>query len=337
MVPYERRISLMDIKMLDYVVMIANCGSISKAAEKLYVTQSGLNQQLIKLEKSLGIKLFERDHHHLQITRAGEIFVRNAAQMLQLQRNTFMQLNELKQDIAGEISLGLTHEHGIDLFTAVYPAFHERYPNIRLRLQEQIVAEQYRMLTQGYLDVGIVMASKAAIDAHKQLASQEIYREDLLLGVPKTHPMAARAIPISSGRPLRVVDLGLFRKDPFALIFSSSTMRTEIIDPLFEKCGFQPHIMFETSVNSAIAQLVSKGLCCTILPHSRVMASLYRDQCAWFRLLENPCWSVSYVYRRDFRISSNLRYFLDLGRRYGLEKEAAFEVQSPGYIRADAS
>ena len=54
----------MDIKMLDYVVMIAKCESISKAAEKLYLTQSGLNQQLLKLERNLGIKLFERDHHH---------------------------------------------------------------------------------------------------------------------------------------------------------------------------------------------------------------------------------------------------------------------------------
>lgn len=48
----------MDIKMLDYVVMIAKCESISKAAEKLYLTQSGLNQQLLKLERNLGIKLF---------------------------------------------------------------------------------------------------------------------------------------------------------------------------------------------------------------------------------------------------------------------------------------
>lgn len=62
----------MDIKMLDYVVMIAKCESISKAAEKLYLTQSGLNQQLLKLERNLGIKLFERDHHHFRITDAGK-------------------------------------------------------------------------------------------------------------------------------------------------------------------------------------------------------------------------------------------------------------------------
>lgn len=113
----------MDIKMLDYVVMIAKCESISKAAEKLYLTQSGLNQQLLKLERNLGIKLFERDHHHFRITDAGKIYVRNAMEILRIQHNTLMQLSDLKNNIHAEISIGLTHEHGIDLFTAVYPIF----------------------------------------------------------------------------------------------------------------------------------------------------------------------------------------------------------------------
>ena len=104
----------MDIKMLDYVVMIAKCESISKAAEKLYLTQSGLNQQLLKLERNLGIKLFERDHHHFRITDAGKIYAQ-CNEILRIQRNTLMQLSDLKNNIHAEISIGLTHEHGIDL------------------------------------------------------------------------------------------------------------------------------------------------------------------------------------------------------------------------------
>ena len=54
---------IMDIQVLEYIVTIADCGSISRAAQKLFITQSGLNQQLIKLENRLGIKIFERDNH----------------------------------------------------------------------------------------------------------------------------------------------------------------------------------------------------------------------------------------------------------------------------------
>ncbi len=321
----------MDLKTLEYVVTIAQCGNISRAAEKLYITQSGLNQQLIKLENALGLKLFERDHHHLHITKAGEIYVQNAREILRIQRNTFTQLNDLKQDIQGEICMGLTHEHGIDLFTAIYPEFHERFPNISFSLVERIVGAQYRMLEEGSLDMGIVLLKKAPGNISRNCVFQPIYKEDLLLGVPLNHPLAGRTVPISSGKPLRVIDLQLFAKDPFALIFDTSTMRQEVINPMFEEYGFHPKILIETAMNSALAQLVSKGICCTILPHSRVMASSYRDQCAWFRMLGNPTWSVSFVHRKDYRLGGNLKYLVELAKRYGQRLEKEFEKNSPHY------
>ena len=59
----------MELRQLEYMIAIADHGSISKAAESLFITQSGLNQQLIKLEQELGIQLFYRDKHHLRSPR----------------------------------------------------------------------------------------------------------------------------------------------------------------------------------------------------------------------------------------------------------------------------
>lgn len=165
----------MDIKMLDYVVMIAKCESISKAAEKLYLTQSGLNQQLLKLERNLGIKLFERDHHHFRITDAGKIYVRNAMEILRIQRNTLMQLSDLKNNIHAEISIGLTHEHGIDLFTAVYPIFRHHYPYLRCKLAEHIVRDQYQLIEEGELDIGIVLTNINTAKCFPDLVFHEVY------------------------------------------------------------------------------------------------------------------------------------------------------------------
>ena len=325
----------MDLKTLEYVVTIAQCGNISRAAERLYITQSGLNQQLIKLENSLGLKLFERDHHHLHITKAGEIYVKNATEILRIQRNTFTQLNDLKQDIQGEIRMGLTHEHGIDLFTAIYPDFHERYPNISFSLVERIVAAQYRMLEEGSLDLGIVLLKEASGNITRNCVFQTIYKEDLLLGVPLDHPLAKRTVPIYEGKPLRFLDLRLFSTAPFALLFAPSPMRQEVINPMFEEYGFHPRILIETAMNSALAQLVSKGICCTILPHSRVLASSYRDECAWFRMLGNPTWHVSFVHRKDYRLSGNLEYLVDQAQAYGKTMEREFEKHSPHYRDMD--
>lgn len=76
----------MDLKQLEYIVAIAECGNISKAAQALFITQSGLNQQLIKLEKHLGIQLFYRNKHYLRMTQAGEVYVKNAKEILRIRK-----------------------------------------------------------------------------------------------------------------------------------------------------------------------------------------------------------------------------------------------------------
>ena len=100
----------MDFRQLEYIVAIAENKSISKAAETLFISQSGLNQQLIKLEKELGLQLFDRNKHFLRPTKAGEIYVKNAIEILKIKRNTYTELGDLKKEATGEISLGLTHE-----------------------------------------------------------------------------------------------------------------------------------------------------------------------------------------------------------------------------------
>ena len=111
----------MELRQLEYMIAIADHGSISKAAESLFITQSGLNQQLIKLEQELGIQLFYRDKHHLQVTAAGRIYVENAREIMKIKKNTYNILSDMKNNTVGEITLGLTLEHGIDLFTFVFP------------------------------------------------------------------------------------------------------------------------------------------------------------------------------------------------------------------------
>ena len=210
----------MDFRQLEYIVAIAENKSISKAAETLFISQSGLNQQLIKLEKELGLQLFDRNKHFLRPTKAGEIYVKNAIEILKIKRNTYTELGDLKKEATGEISLGLTHEHGIDLFTSIFTAFNQRYPGITFALTEAIVARQNELLLSGQLDLGFVMLLESA---RINLEYITLFEEDLILGVPKNHPEAARTNPF--GMPLATTDLRRFHDSKFSLIFGSSTMR----------------------------------------------------------------------------------------------------------------
>ena len=63
----------------------------------------------------------------------------------------------MKNNTVGEITLGLTLEHGIDLFTFVFPKFNRRFPGINFHLQERYVAQQHSLIGAGHLDFGLVM------------------------------------------------------------------------------------------------------------------------------------------------------------------------------------
>jgi len=309
----------MDLKQLEYIVAIANHGNISQAAYAMFVTPSGLNQQLKKLEDELGVQLFYRDKHNVHLTEAGRIYVDNARVILRIKKNTYTMLNDLKGNTVGTLNLGLTHEHGIDLFTSVFPSFNKKYPGVTFNLTEGIVDRQHELIKNGSLDFGIVMMGE---QDKINLNYIKLYNENLILGVSRKHPLARFAAP--PGQPLTTIDLKEFRKERFSLIFASSTMR-KIVQPVFDKAGFQPHLLIETAMNHALVKMVAIGLCCTIIPESRAFANpMYNDQVAWFYLESRPNWNVYIACRKDIKLSAAAQYFIKLAQEYGATLSQSF-------------
>ena len=93
----------MDLKQLEYIVSIDNEKSISKAADKLFITQSALNQQLLKLEKELGVQLFVRRSHAMTPTFAGKIYLSSARRMLDMKNETYKIIHDIADEQVGEI------------------------------------------------------------------------------------------------------------------------------------------------------------------------------------------------------------------------------------------
>ena len=117
----------MDLKQLEYIVAIEKYGTMSDAAVGLFITPSALNQQLLKLEKDLGIPLFNRRRRHMEPTEAGRVYLDAAKQMLALRQATYAQLQDLANCHTGSYHVGLTFEHSSDMFARIYPPFHQKY------------------------------------------------------------------------------------------------------------------------------------------------------------------------------------------------------------------
>jgi len=297
----------MDFKNMQYMLAIEHYKNITKAAEALYITQSGLSQQLAKEEEDIGTPLFVRTKNEIRPTEAGKIYLENARRILKATQNMRTQIQDLSQNPTGTISLGLPFEHGIDLFIGISHAFNSKYPNVSITLVEQTVKEMQDGIKSDKTDLAFVMLKNTPPDDFEYI---HLCTERLILGVPSSHPLAQKKKP--EGALLPTVSLKDFANENFALMFSGSTMR-QVIDPLFSDANITPNVHYETLMNNALSRLVRKGLACTILPQSYATKD---DNVSWFYLENDPHWEWYIIYSKSRSLGIADQYFLKLASEY---------------------
>lgn len=298
----------MDTKLIEYIVKIADERSITHAAEKLYLTQSALNQQLLKLEKELGAQLFRRSKSDWSPTPIGEVYLENAREMLRIKHRTYNIISDMVETKKGRLSIGFTPGRGIEMFTNVYPEFHRSFPEVIVEPREASVRSQQAMIARGDLDIGFQTLSEQQKtgDEYITLGSEEIF-----LVIPSVHPLAELAAP--PGEPFAEIDISLFRYEPFVMMYRESTIRA-LLDDLFRKSGFVPNILFETASSSTILAMVQSRQSCGVLPFHYIKDNPEGITC--FAFASHPTWDVVVSYRKNSYLSNAAKAFIRLAKEY---------------------
>ena len=309
----------MDLKQLEYIVAIEKYGNLSKAAQKLYITPSALNQQLSKLEKELNLELFTRNQRQLTPTAAGQIYLNTAREMLAMKQATYARLQDISNCQSGIYKLGLTYDHGNEIFAHVYPAFHRNYPGIELRCFQMLVPEIHQMLVKRQLDLALILTGNP--EQYTDIEYVHFSTENLLLGLPASHPLAAN-IKLEAC-PYHTIDLSLLKDESFAMALKQTTMRKELLDPMFERAGFKPHVIMESCLNHFLEQLCASGICSCIIPQSMVTN---KTDIAWFYLPGAPRFDFGVAYPKGMYINRALQNFIDLTRELA---NAHFDFPQP--------
>ncbi len=297
----------MDTRQLEYIIQISEERSITKAAEKLFITQSALNQQLQKLEKELGIALFIRTRSDWQLTPAGEIYVNTARQILNLKKDAYSQIQDLKESGNRSISLGLIPERGVNMFTAIYPEFHKKYPDIRIEPVECNVRTMQNLITRNEIDLGLITLAPTQKDENTYIHMED---EEIFLAVPASHPLADSGSEQAEAAP--EISLSRFSEAPFILITRRSTM-FQLEEALFAEAGFEPQVLFSTSSNVSKYRMVLAEVGCALLPGFFAKPD---PGLRYFRLEGRPSWEVTMCCRKEAYLSQAEQYFLELCRGY---------------------
>lgn len=237
----------MELRQLRYLVSLAEELHFGRAAAREHIVQSALSQQIRRMERELGVVLVERSTHYVRLTRPGESFVAEARLILaHVDRAMGAARNAPRSTGLLRVAVG---DASLDSMPQVLRNLQFNHPDLAIHRAEASVPEQYRMLADGRLDVGIGRATHAPNDI-----ASEVFRLDPLgLLLADDHPLARlAAVPV---RRL-VGEMLLLAEDSRAPEFN------EFVFDLCRTAGFTPTLA-TGSVQStrAAADLVCQDRC----------------------------------------------------------------------------
>lgn len=145
----------MDLRVLEYFLAVVESGNVSKAAQKLHLTQPTLTRQLQQLEEIYGTRLFIRGSRQITLTNSGIILKRRAKEMLDLQDKTAAEIRKSEYDISGEITIGCGESSGNKFLPVVLKEFSKRYPKIKYNIYTAGSNQNKEKINEGLIDVAM--------------------------------------------------------------------------------------------------------------------------------------------------------------------------------------
>ena len=150
----------MEIRQLEYFLMVSRVNSFTRAAERLYVSQPAVTNAIRSLEDELGIQLFDRGQKQALLTTEGQIFFAHVEKIMNGISNTLEEINSLKNLSDGVVNIGLTALGGINSTIFLLKAFIEGYPNIKISVREDATDNLQKFLIEDKLDFAFLFSGK---------------------------------------------------------------------------------------------------------------------------------------------------------------------------------
>ena len=292
----------MNLKQAQYVKTIAECGSITAAAKKLFVSQPSLSQMLRQLEQETGLPIFDRSTSPMRLTYAGEKYLHAAERILAANAELDSQLREIRQEHAGRLRLGISVTRAMQVMPLVMPVFQQQYPNVILRLTESGSANLEELLRGGSIDLAF-----AALESTSPSLAYELLEKETI-GV-----LAGKGAAITRQHPSgAVLPLEAFRRESFISLTKGHSSRITQ-DKLFRKYGLTPDILLETDALEVGRRVALEAGACMILPNIYIDDYCNQRQGFFYPLKDYENHRHFYAcYRKDEFVPQYARDFMQI-------------------------
>src|SRR5438876_733946 len=302
----------MDLSQLEVFLAVAREGRFSRAAEKLYRTQSAVSQSIRKLEDEIGEPLFDRSSRDGLLTDAGRVLQEYAERLLNLRENAREALVELRELQKGKLVVAANE------FTALYllrvlAEFQRLHPAIRIVVQRSLGSQIPDDILRHNCEFGVLTYDPQ--DA--ELASAVVYSDELIFVVPPQPPLARES-------SVSIRQLGA---ESFVAHIVSSPYREKVIQA-FNKYKTPLHMAVELPTLQAIKRFVAMGNGVAFLPEISVEDELARGELIRIPVRELRLHrKLRLVYRKSASLSHAARAFLKVAEAMALERQGRYRFQ----------
>lgn len=301
----------MFVKNPEYFLAIVKERSISKAAERLYLSQPYLSQYLAKLEGSLGVVLLDRSHSPLKLTSAGELFHAYLERQSFLDRQLVSDLRDLQNRKRPLLHIGASPWRGATLLPDILPLFEEQYPDVQVVLHEAPVPELGELAAANVIDF-CVMQPPADLD---ELTYEPVMRERVFLVGRRDHPLL-QGLDSTAEAPRPFPDLSLLEHERVVMLPPDWRL-SKLLYNTFSVHSVEPDNVLITTNTTTALNLAAEKMGFAFLQESGVPRAPYLDRLACFTLGEPPLTCpLAVVYKKNGFLSPAARTFIDLIRDF---------------------
>ena len=303
---------------LYYFTVVAEELNITKAAERLFISQQSLSNHMLKLEKDLEVKLFNRSPV-LSLTYAGTRLLRSASQILDIKRQIIHEMDDINNHRRGELRVGISHTRGRVFLPKILPDYCSGHPGIDVSIIEGNSQQLEEWLSHGRIDLLIGFAPILLEEAE----TVHITQERLMLVVPKK--FMVRLFPANhetmAQEYMRGVDADVFRDCPYLMISTGNRTRT-IFDHYVKNRGISVNTIMEMESSETLLSLACEGMGITIYPEMFVrnlspFVHQEYDSPVYYFPLNDPATVGNLVvgYHRERYLSDSARDFIEESKK----------------------
>ncbi|WP_164472745.1 LysR family transcriptional regulator [Cohnella candidum] len=262
----------MELAQMQYFAAVAELQHVTRAAEKLNITQPALSHSIAKLEEEFGVPLFERSGRNVQLNRYGVLFAKTVRNVLQEVERGKREIAEMAHPETGTVSLAYLNILGSATVPSMVGSFKMRHPGIRFELEQGNQQHIQRLMEAGQCDMALI-SPPSGTPGHRWVP---LFSRKLYAVVPHVHPLAMRE------------EIRLSELDGEAFIEHKSICAfRKMLDQLLAETGFKPNVQYEADDLQTVAGFVSQGLGVSVLPDSDGLRKM--EGMSWLGISDSSC------------------------------------------------